>query len=121
MTDRTFKRHVSYQNPIAYEVVNAPHLFHPQNTALLSVGKIKNARRFVVVDEHVERHYGDEMRNYFAHHQVEAKIVVFPGGEENKTAEYYLSIVRELDTFPIHRRDEPIIAIGGGVLTDRYG
>ncbi len=118
MTDRTFKRRVTYQNPIEYEVVNAPHLFHPQNMALLSAGKIKNARRFVVVDEHVERHYGDEMRNYFAHHGMEAKIVVFPGGEENKTAEYYLSIVRELDTFPIHRRDEPIIAIGGGVLTD---
>jgi 3-dehydroquinate synthetase len=29
--------------------------------------------------------------------------------------------VRELDTFPIHRRDEPIIAIGGGTLTDVVG
>ena len=29
--------------------------------------------------------------------------------------------MRELDAFPIHRRDEPIIAIGGGVLTDVVG
>jgi 3-dehydroquinate synthase len=35
--------------------------------------------------------------------------------------EHYLYLVRELDSFPIHRRDEPIIAIGGGVLTDVVG
>jgi 3-dehydroquinate synthase len=29
--------------------------------------------------------------------------------------------LRELDKFPINRRDEPIIAIGGGVLTDIAG
>jgi 3-dehydroquinate synthase len=118
MTDSMFKRRVTHQYTIEYEVINVANLFHPQNQALLSAGKTENARRFVVVDSNVERHYAAEMRNYFAHHRVEAKIVTFPGGEENKTAEYYLSIVRELDSFPIHRRDEPIIAIGGGVLTD---
>jgi 3-dehydroquinate synthase len=35
--------------------------------------------------------------------------------------ENYLWILRELDEFPINRRDEPIIAIGGGVLTDIAG
>ncbi len=35
--------------------------------------------------------------------------------------ENYLWILRELDGFPINRRDEPIIAIGGGVLTDIAG
>jgi 3-dehydroquinate synthase len=33
----------------------------------------------------------------------------------------YLWVLRELDKFPINRRDEPIIAIGGGVLTDIAG
>ena len=118
MTDSMFKRRVTYQHTIEYEVVNAPNLFHPQNHALLSAERTKNNRRFVVVDSNVERYYGNEMRNYFAYHGVEAKFVSFPAGEENKTAEYYLAFVRELDAFPIHRRDEPIIAIGGGVLTD---
>ncbi|MCL5611939.1 MAG: sedoheptulose 7-phosphate cyclase [Chloroflexi bacterium] len=121
MTDKEYKRCVTYQHTIEYEVVNAPDLFHPQNPALLSVGRIENARRFVVVDGNVERNYSAEIRNYFSHHRVEAKIITFPGGEENKTVENYLSIVRELDSFPIHRRDEPIIAIGGGVLTDVVG
>ena len=121
MKDSTCMRRVTYQHTIEYEIVNAPDLFHPQNKALLSVGRIENGRRFVVVDSNVERHYFAQIRNYFSHHRIEAKIITFPGGEENKTIENYLSIVRELDSFPIHRRDEPIIAIGGGVLTDVVG
>jgi 3-dehydroquinate synthase len=75
----------------------------------------------VVVDSNVEKHYSAAIREYFAYHHVQAKIVTFPAGEENKTIDHYLAIVRELDAFPIHRRDEPIIAIGGGVLTDVVG
>lgn len=114
-------RHVTYQHTIEYEVINTSQLFHPQNWALLSAGRIEDARRFVVVDSNVEKHYSAEIRNYFSHHHIEAKIITFPGGEENKTVEHFLSILRELDSFPIHRRDEPIIAIGGGVLTDAVG
>lgn len=109
---------VTYQRPIQYEILNTPRLFHPENTALLSVGRVENARRFVVVDANVARHFLPQIRAYFEHHRVEAKIITFPGGEEHKTIENYLGILHELDSFPIHRRDDPIIAIGGGVLTD---
>ncbi|MBV6271368.1 sedoheptulose 7-phosphate cyclase [Alcaligenaceae bacterium CGII-47] len=112
---------VSYQRPVEYDIVEAPHLFLPQNQALLSAGRIEGGRRFVVVDENVDCYHGERIRAYFAQHQIEARIVVFPGGEENKTVDAYLGILHELDAFPIHRRDEPIIAIGGGVLTDVVG
>lgn len=118
MTDTMLTRRVKYASTVEYEVVDTPNLFDPRNMALLSSGKVKNGCRFVVVDANVERDFGTQMRNYFSHHGILAKVIVFPGGEENKTAEYYFSIVRELDAFPIHRRDEPIIAVGGGVLTD---
>lgn len=121
MTDRFHMWRVTYQHTIEYEIVNTSNLFHQQNCALLSEGKTENARRFVVVDNKVASYYSAEIQAYFAYHAVEAKIVVFPSGEKNKTAENYLSFVRELDSFPIHRRDEPIIAIGGGVLTDVVG
>lgn len=114
-------RKVTFQHTIEYEVVNTSNLFHPQNWALLSVGKIEDARRFVVVDANVEKHHGAAIRAYFEHHHVEARFVIFPGGEENKTLDHYLALAHELDLFPIHRRDEPIIAIGGGVLTDLVG
>lgn len=115
------KKRVAFQHAIEYEVVSTANIFHPQNWALLSAGRIEDARRFVVVDANVEKHYSAAIREYFDYHHVEAKIVVFPGGEESKTLDHYLSIAHELDAFPIHRRDEPVIAIGGGVLTDLVG
>ncbi len=110
-----------YQHLIEYEIVRTSHLFAPQNPALLSPGRGAGSRRFVVVDENVYRHYGAEIHRYFEAHQIEARVVSVPAGEEHKTLETYLFLARELDTFPIHRRDEPIIAIGGGVLTDVVG
>lgn len=121
MTVGNIRWRVTYQRPIEYEIVNAPGLFEPGNPALLSDGRLEGGRRFVVVDVNVARLYGQQIRAYFEHHQVEAKIVTFPSGEENKTVDAYLGILYELDSFPIHRRDEPIIAIGGGVLTDVVG
>ena len=121
MKNEVSKWRVTFQRLIEYEILNTPNLFHPENDALLSVGKIENARRFVVVDGNVERCYSAEIRNYFEYHGVDTKIITFPSGEENKSIENYLSILGELDSFPIHRRDEPIIAIGGGVLTDVVG
>ena len=121
MSNGVIRWRVRYQYPIEYDVVDAPHLFQPQNQALLAVGKTAGGRRFVVVDANVARYHARDIHAYFAHHNVNAKIVIFPGGEQHKTLEMYLDILHELDAFPIHRRDEPIIAIGGGVLTDVVG
>lgn len=114
-------KHVSYQQRIEYDVISTANLFQPQNWALLSAGRIEDSRRFIVVDASIEKQYHHAIYEYFKYHHIEAKIVTLAGGEENKTLDHYLAIARELDTFPIHRRDEPIIAIGGGVLTDLVG
>ena len=121
MTVRMKKWRVSYQKPIEYEVITCQDIFNPQNDALASVGKKENTRRFVVVDSNIEKYYSSEIRDYFKFHKIDAKILTFHGGEENKSIDNYLWILRELDSFPINRRDEPIIAIGGGVLTDVVG
>lgn len=118
MNTATHRWQVRANRPIAYDVIKAPRLFAPDNEALLGFGRREGGRRFVVVDGNVARHHGTAIRHWFEHHGIEARIVVFPGGEEHKTIDIYQDLVRELDGFPIHRRDEPIIAIGGGVLTD---
>ncbi|MGP1666487.1 MAG: sedoheptulose 7-phosphate cyclase, partial [Rhodanobacter sp.] len=107
--------HVSHQRAIEYDIISAPTLFDPNNSALLSCGRINSGRRFVVVDEQVAQHCASALDAYFTHHHIDTRIVRFPGGEVAKTMDAYLSILHELDAFPIHRRDEPIIAIGGGV------
>src|SRR5690606_16962149 len=75
----------------------------------------------VVVDEVVYRHHGLRLRDWFVHQGIEARIVPIAGGEAAKTIDTWQGLLRALDRFPIHRRDEPIIAIGGGVLTDVVG
>ncbi len=115
------RRRVTCQYWVDYEIVCAPNLLEPGNPALLSVGKVDHARRFVVVDNNVARHYGSAIRTYFLSNDIDARIHPFISGEENKTIDQCLNILRKLDAFPICRRDEPIIAIGGGVLTDLVG
>lgn len=106
---------------IEYDLVKVADVFDPRDGALLAAGRIESGRRFVVVDECVHRHHGARIEAYFEHHGVTARVLVFPGGEAGKTPESWLGVLREIDSFPIHRRDEPIIAIGGGVLTDVVG
>ena len=106
---------------IEYDLVSVDDVFDPGNDALLSVGRIDGGRRFVVVDDVVYRHHGGRLETYFARHGVHARIVPFPGGEAGKTMAAWESLLQALDDFPIHRRDEPVIAIGGGVLTDVVG
>jgi len=121
MTNGMNTWHITHQRTYEYEVVNCPNVFDPQNEALLSVGKRKNSRRFIIVDANVDRYFSQAIREYFHFHDMDARILVFPSGEENKTVDNFLWILGELDKFPINRRDEPIIAIGGGVLTDIAG
>lgn len=120
MTQAETRWQVRATRPIAYDVVKTPGLFEPDNATLMHYGW-PQGRRFVVVDGNVMRLHGERIQQYFERRGVEARIVVFPGGEEHKTLEIYQDLARKLDAFPIHRRDEPIIAIGGGVLTDVVG
>ncbi|HSM70099.1 MAG TPA: sedoheptulose 7-phosphate cyclase [Anaerolineales bacterium] len=121
MTSETKVWRIKHQRPIEYEVVNCRNIFSPENDALLSVGRRKDTRRFVIVDANVERYNSVQIRDYFDHNNIDARILIFPAGEKNKSVDNYIWILRELDKFPINRRDEPIIAIGGGVLTDIAG
>src|SRR5574339_447824 len=97
MTNRTSNWHVSHQRTIEYEVANCPDIFNPQNDALLSVGKRENTRRFVIVDANVDRYSSEAIRGYFDFHKIDASILVFPSGEQNKSVDNYLWILRELD------------------------
>lgn len=112
---------VRHERCIEYDLLTTSDLFDPANPALLSLGRIEAGRRFVVVDTQVARHHGARIRAYFDGHGINARTIECAGGEANKTIDTWQAILRELDAFPLHRRDEPIIAIGGGVLTDVVG
>ncbi|MCB1560487.1 MAG: sedoheptulose 7-phosphate cyclase [Xanthomonadales bacterium] len=106
---------------IDYEISSVQDVFDSADHSLLLPGRIEGGRRFVVVDERVDEHHGDRIRRYFADHAVHACVMTVPVGEPGKSMDTWQDLLRALDKFPIHRRDEPIIAIGGGVLTDVVG
>lgn len=116
----TLGRHWSVRatREIAYDLRCVQHVFDPENDALLADGRTKGGRRFVVVDERVHRFHGTRIEAYFRAHGVQARVLLLQSGEANKTMDALQRVLRALDSFPIHRRDEPVIAIGGGVLTD---
>jgi 3-dehydroquinate synthase len=102
---------------VSYDVRETTDVLHPSNPTLL-IGGRGTSRRFVVVDELVYASRAEQLTAYFEHHGVEARILPVTATEPNKSFELFFSISRELDAFRLNRRTEPIIAIGGGVLTD---
>jgi 3-dehydroquinate synthase len=103
---------------IEYDVVETTDIFSPDNDALMFGATGRASRRFVVVDEVVYDTRVDQIHGYFEQRGVEARILPVAATEQNKTFDLFFQIARELDSFRLDRRHEPIIAMGGGVLTD---
>lgn len=109
--------------PVEYEVRMVAGLLDPASSDLATAGTTDRTgnRRFVVVDAHVHELYGDRIRAYLDRHGLTGRLCVLPAGEEAKTMESVLRVVRGIDEFGISRRHDPVIAIGGGVLLDIVG
>lgn len=112
---------VRTSRPVHYDLIKTPGLFAPDNDTLLQFGLGRGSRRFVVIDDQVLDLHGERIRAWFDQQQIDARIVPLAGGEDHKTLDVWARLARQLDDFPVHRRDEPLIAIGGGVLTDVVG
>ncbi len=112
---------VQHQREISYSILKNEKIFDPRNKTLLLRGNGKGSKRFVVVDDFIHKAHENEIKTYFSQNKVEAKIVPFEGGEKNKNYKGFTRLFKELDNFQVNRRSEPIIAIGGGVVTDIVG
>lgn len=106
---------------INYDIISCNNLLDPNNKLLLTGSQKQPARRIIMIDHTVYQLYSSAIHHYFTENNVSTEIVKIVSGEENKTFDCYQSILSQLDTFEIDRRSDPIIAIGGGVLTDIVG
>lgn len=111
--------------PISYDVNVIPHgtILDPHNPQLLeATGPSPEGynRRFAVVDNQVDRLYGDKIRAYFASNKIELTTCVLPGGEPDKRPAAVDRLLDDLCAYKLRRR-EPFLAIGGGVLLDIAG
>ncbi|EMC91075.1 hypothetical protein BAUCODRAFT_80557 [Baudoinia panamericana UAMH 10762] len=77
-------------------------------------------RCLAIMDLNIFNLYGKQMQEYFEHHGVELKIHKTMIGEKAKSIETFLSIVDSMNEFGIIRK-EPVLVVGGGLVTDVAG
>ncbi|WDN57044.1 sedoheptulose 7-phosphate cyclase [Streptomyces clavuligerus] len=108
---------------VTYRVQQTDSIFDPGNSTLADVaGLQQRSRRLVVVDRNVDRLLGRAIRGYFtAWGHDHATFLVLEPNEAAKSSDALLSIAQAADRAGIKRRSEPIVAIGGGVVTDLAG
>ncbi len=73
-----------------------------------------------LVDQNVENYYGEQIEQYFSHHGISLDKLVYRAMEVDKgiqTVERMLGDFKRLGV----SRNEPVLIIGGGVLTDTGG
>ncbi|XP_029012547.1 2-epi-5-epi-valiolone synthase-like [Betta splendens] len=115
-----------------YRVTQCKNLLDPSNGTLLwghledealesTIRSVRPVKRFVVIDQTVNRLYGARVAKYFQDRGVVCKILPLPTTEENKSLELVTKILEEVHAFDLDRRSEPIIAVGGGVCLDVVG
>lgn len=115
---------VSTSQEVSYEVIVSLGLLNPANPMLATAGIRQDTglgRRLVVVDATVQALYGSRIAAYFTRHEIEHTIFTIDAHESVKSMETVFEIVAAMDDFGVSRRCEPVIAVGGGVLTDLVG
>ncbi|MEW2620826.1 sedoheptulose 7-phosphate cyclase [Streptomyces sp. NPDC048106] len=110
---------------VRYHVVSSTGLFEPGNTALLNgcpeAPLRPGDRRLVVIDQNVDALYGAQVRAFFHAHGVDVMVVALRADESVKQWDAVSRVVDAMNDFGIDRRREPVLAVGGGVLTDIVG
>ena len=87
---------VQTQLPVHYSVFESSDLFNPENRTLLFDGHTsspQSLRRVVVVDDYVERLYGDRLRRYFQYHEIEYRILALCVSEDNKSMDTVFQVI----------------------------
>lgn len=81
---------------------------------------VAHKRCLAIVDETINQLYGSQLQQYFQHYGVE--LTVFPVSikEPGKTVETWQTIIDAFCRFNLLRK-EPVLVIGGGLVTDVAG
>merc|ERR1712070_1108946 len=111
--------HVEGYEKIEYDFSFIDGVFDKQKGDLADCFK-RWRRCLAVMDMNIYNVYGKQMQEYFDHHGLELKIHKTMIGEKAKSIETFLSIVDSMPEFGIIRK-EPVLVVGGGLVTDVVG
>lgn len=97
----------------------ARNVLEPSNRLLFDVYK-PLGRCVAVVDDKVEKYFGDDLTKYFAAHNIEFTKLVFSGNEADKDIRDVERILVSMKKYRVGRH-EPLLVVGGGVISDIAG
>lgn len=110
------------QQEVTFVIKNSPGLFDIGNEDVLGHGSTgKGSRRIVVIDQQLSELYLKKIVTYLNHYEIDYRITLIKSNEITKNLDTLVYLVKEFEQFGIMRRNEPIIAVGGGVLLDIVG
>jgi len=79
-----------------------------------------HGRCLVIMDKNLESLYGERMSAYFDHHELPLTIASFKISENVKTMRTAEAMIDAMQDFGLNRQ-EPVLVMGGGLLTDMAG
>jgi 3-dehydroquinate synthetase len=116
-TDTAF--HVEAYEKIDYSLRYVDGVFSPENTELAEIYR-PYGRCLMVVDRTVHELYGEQMHAYFAHHGIALTVFDLLIREPDKTLRTVERIIDAFGDFGLVRT-EPVLVVGGGLITDVTG
>ncbi len=116
---RSFEVEATYTLKAEVKVVKG--VFEPGNEILANIYNSRG-RCVAVIDHTVDELYGEKVKEYFAVHEIPLEMMVCRAWEADKTPETVHKILGFLgkDGCDVSR-NEPVLIIGGGVLSDVAG
>ncbi|KAH9816575.1 hypothetical protein DFH28DRAFT_965656 [Melampsora americana] len=117
VTDAGFS--VTGSEKLAYSFVKIDDIFSVVNADLKAVYE-NWGRCLLVTDKIVWQCYQERVEKYFNHHGIALTVKIMPGGELHKTMDTMLSLVDAFQDFGLVRK-EPVLVLGGGLVTDVCG
>jgi len=111
----------TYDGRVRQRIWQHTDIFAEGNRFLKDTMELTTGRLIVVVDATVWELYGDQMRTWAESVDLKLDAIVARANEDHKTLETFTYMLDELKRADPLRRSEPVLAVGGGVLTDTAG
>lgn len=111
---------VNSQQPWTYKLTWTTDLFADADrfSQALSEGRRGGGRPIFVVDQLVYDMYAEQLTMFVEEVDPRSRLVTMSAGEHNKTLSAVLGLVEKLDSIGVQRREDVLVAVGGGVVSD---
>jgi 3-dehydroquinate synthase len=116
-SDQSF--HVEGYEKIAFSLYFVEEIFNIKHPELAESYR-RHQRCLAVVDANIDRLYGKQIRHYFEYYELDLTVFPITITEPAKSLETLEKIVDAFSAFNLVRK-EPVLLVGGGLLTDVGG